>query len=269
MQPAGGIVRAGAGAAPQWRPMSETPSETPGETLNLPIEWLPAQGRAEQLIVLLHGWAQEATDFLPLAQALRGAFPQAAILAPESPLAADGGRPGRQWYSIEGLDDGIEWRRRVQASVARIAAWLRAEQARRGIGEAATALGGFSQGGLLALHTAVQHDGIAGRVLAFGARMVDLPRTAPRHVTLHLFHGSADKIFPVTHARELLDHIGQLQGDATLDVAEGLGHTLHPALTDCMLHRLQNHIPLRTWREALGAVPAPRRAPGDGPGTDD
>jgi phospholipase/carboxylesterase len=238
-------------------------------TLNLPIEWLPAQGRPEQLIVLLHGWAHDATDFLPVAQALRDAFAQAAILAPESPLAADGGRPGRQWYSIQGIEDPVEWRRRVDDSVERIAAWVRAQQARLGVGEAATALGGFSQGGVLALHTATRYDGIAGRVLAFGARMVELPEVAPRHATLHLFHGSADKIFPVDQARALLERIGELQGDATLDVAEGLGHALHPALTDCMLHRLRNHIPLRTWREAMGAASAARPGAAGAPTDDD
>lgn len=229
--------------------------------MQIPIEWLPQQGRPEQLIVLLHGWAQEATAFLPLAQALRTQFPQAAILAPESPQAADGGRRGRQWYSIDRIDNDNTWRERVQGAVATLETWVRQQQQRLGVGEAATALGGFSQGGVIALHTAVQHDGIAGRVLAFGARMVDLPEQPPRHTTLHLFHGSADRIFDVREVRILLDHLGQLYGDATLDVADGVGHEIHPALIECALHRLTNHIPLRTWQAAMGAVPAGGGAP--------
>lgn len=229
---------------------------TAAPDLDLPIEWLPAHGRPEQLILLLHGWAQDATMFAPLAQALRAQFAQAAILAPQAPLPADGGRQGRQWYSIDGIDDEHTWRARVLGGVETVAAWVRAQQQRLGVGAPATALGGFSQGGVLALHTATRHDGIAGRVLAFGARMVDLPPQTPRHVTLHLFHGSQDRIFPVSHARALLEHMGQLQGDATLDIAEGIGHELHAALIDCALHRLTHHIPLRTWREALGGMPA-------------
>jgi phospholipase/carboxylesterase len=231
--------------------------------LPLPIESLPAEGRPEQLIVLLHGWADEALAFAPLARALRRQFPQSAVLAPESPLPADGGRRGRQWYSIDGIESDDTWRERVQSCIAPLAAWVRQQQQRLGVEPAATALGGFSQGGVLALHTAVQHDGIAGRVLAFGARMVDLPAESPRHTTLHLFHGSADRIFDVAHPRGLLDHLGRLQGDATLDVADGVAHELHAALIDCALHRLTTHIPLRTWQEALGALPstATRRSP--------
>lgn len=229
----------------------------------LPIEWLPAAGRAEQLIVLLHGWAQEPSVFLPLAQALRLQFPQAAVLAPQAPDPADAGRSGHQWYSIEGLEDVAAWRARVMGCVASLARWLRAQQQRLGVSPAATALGGFSQGGVIALHAVAQHDGLAGRVLAFGARMVDLPRQAPQLSTLHLFHGSRDRIFDVAQARALLQQLGALQGDATLDIAEGIGHELHPAMIDCALHRLTHHIPQRTWREALGAAPAAARTPGD------
>jgi phospholipase/carboxylesterase len=52
---------------------------------------------------------------------------------------------------------------------------------------------------------------------------------------------------------------GALQGDATIDIAHGVGHELHPALIERALFRLRNHIPLRTWRAALGAG---RAAPG-------
>ena len=50
-----------------------------------PIEWLPAEGEPAQLILLLHGWRSDATALLPLAQALRSQFPQAAIVAPDAP----------------------------------------------------------------------------------------------------------------------------------------------------------------------------------------
>jgi predicted esterase len=43
--------------------------------------------------------------------------------------------------------------------------WVQAQQQRLGVGPAATALGGFSQGAILSLALALQDDGIAGRVL--------------------------------------------------------------------------------------------------------
>jgi phospholipase/carboxylesterase len=79
---------------------------------------------------------------------------------------------------------------------------------------------------------------------------------APRLTTLHLFHGDDDRVIPADGSRQALAWLADLQGDATLDIAQGVGHELHPALIDCALHRLKTHIPQRTWQAALGAVPA-------------
>ena len=65
-------------------------------------------------------------------------------------------------------------------------------------------------------------------------------------------------MFPADGLRRTLDRLAALQGDATVDIAQGVGHELHPALIDRALYRLRNHIPLRTWQAALGAVPAGR-----------
>ena len=59
--------------------------------MNLAIEWLPAKGEPEQLVLLLHGWGPDGRAMAPLAQALRLAHPQAAVLAPDAPHAFERG----------------------------------------------------------------------------------------------------------------------------------------------------------------------------------
>lgn len=224
------------------------------------LEWLPAQGRVEQLLLLLHGWGGSGADMAPLAQALRAAFPQAAVLAPDAPhthIRADGSAglaQARQWYEVAGLTPQ-NWPARVDEALPGLQAWVQTQQQRLGVGPAATALGGFSQGAVLALALVLQHDGIAGRVLAFGGCLTRVPDAAPQHTTLHLFHGADDEVIPAEGSRQALGHLAELQGDATLDIAQGVGHVLHPALISCAVQRLQTHIPARTWRAALGAVP--------------
>jgi phospholipase/carboxylesterase len=225
--------------------------------MQCPIEWLPAGGTPpEQLILLLHGWGGNGTDMAPLAQALRQRFPQAAVLAPTAPHPHAKGGLRHQWYSIDDLSPA-NWAERAAAPLPALHAWVQQAQQRTGVGPAATCLGGFSQGAILALALALQHDGICGRVLAFAGCLTAKPTAAPRHSTLHLFHGSDDDTIPADGSRQALAWIDQLRGDATLDIAQGIGHELHPALIDCAMHRLQSHIPLRTWQAALGAVPAP------------
>lgn len=231
--------------------------------MQLPIEWLPAAGAPQQLILLLHGAGQGGAAMAPLAQALRQQFPQAAVLAPDAPEPAEAqaepdaepaGPGGRQWYSTRGLSEASQ-AQHLACLLPALQGWVQAQQQRLGVGPAATCLGGFSQGAMLALALASAHDGLCGRVLAFGGRYAVAPLAAPRDSTIHLFHGGADPVVPAQGSRDALELLAALQGDATLDIAEGVGHELHPALVQCALQRLQTHIPLRTWQAALGAVP--------------
>jgi phospholipase/carboxylesterase len=225
--------------------------------MHTPIEWLPAQGAPEQLILLLHGWGSVGQGMAPLAQALRAAFPQAAIVAPDAPLPFEREPQGRlrQWYGVDDLTPAV-WPGRVAAALEPLPAWVLAQQQRHGVGPAATAIGGFSQGAILALALALAHDGIAGRVLAFAGCLTAQPAAAPQHTTLHLFHGEDDEVIPADGSRQALAWLAELGGDVTLDSASRVGHVLHPALIECCLHRLRNHIPMRTWRAALGGLPA-------------
>jgi phospholipase/carboxylesterase len=235
---------------PQEQGAAPTPT-----ALHLPIEWLPAQGVPEQLILMLHGWGEDGSAMAPLAQALRAEFPRAALLAPDGPEPAGAGRGGRQWYTLRRVDDQ-GWLDRVALAVQRFQPWVLAQQKRLGVSAQATALAGFSQGAIVALETATRHDGIAGRVLAFCGRYVLAPLAAPQLTTVHLFHGDADEMVPVEGSRLAMEQLAALRGDATIDIAHGLGHQLHPALINCALHRLKTHIPLRTWQAALGAAQA-------------
>lgn len=229
--------------------------------MQTPIEWLPEADAPQQLILLLHGWGADGRSMAPLAQALRSTFPNAAIVAASAPHAVpaeDGRDPtARQWYAVEDLTPE-NWSDRVEAMLPALREWVQAQQQRHGVGAAATALGGFSQGAVLslALVLAAGNDGLVGRVLSFGGALAAPPLAAPRHTTLHLFHGADDKVIPPEGSRQALRLLSELQGDATLDVATGVGHVLHSALIDCALQRLQTHIPMRTWQAALGAVPA-------------
>lgn len=247
-------------------PLQAAPEPAP--ELELPIQWLPAEGRPEQLILLLHGWGSNGNAMAPLAQALREKFPQAAVLAPNAPTPYERSTRAatalRQWYAVDDLTPAI-WPARVQAVLPGLLAWVQAQQQRLGVGPAATALGGFSQGAILSLALALQHDGIAGRVLAFSGCLTEPPTAAPRHTTLHLFHGADDTVIPADGSRQALEWLAELQGDVTVDIASGLGHDLHPALIQCALDRLTRHIPMRTWQAAMGAVPRP----GQGSGEDD
>lgn len=214
------------------------------------IELLPAHGAPRLLFILLHGYGAYADDLLPLAEALRERYPEAACLLPQGFTPAD--QPfGRQWFSLKDITEANR-PARVAAALPALADYIRAQQQRFGIVNPDTALVGFSQGATMALELAAHEDGLVGRVLAFAGRYATLPAQAPALTSLHLFHGEADTVVPAAHTRAAFEHLSALQGDATVDLASGVGHEIHPALVARALVRLQSCIPLRTWRRALG-----------------
>lgn len=177
-----------------------------------------------QLFVLLHDAAGSAADMLVLGNLLGDAFPDAAVLLPE------------------GLTD-----------VTALSTWIKAQQQRFGLLQTDTALAGFGRGADLALALSDRHDGLVGRVLAFGAAYPSRPDSfvqVPALTMLHLLHGQLDMTVPVTLARTGFKRLTDLGADATLDVAASVGHTLHPALMDQAVTRLQTCVPLRHWRGA-------------------
>lgn len=188
------------------------------------IELLSAAGTPKQLFVLLHDQDGTAADMLALGNRIGDAFAEAAVLIPEGLTQVDA-----------------------------LVAFVRAQQQRFEILQSDVALAGLGAGADLALALSDVHDGLVGRVLAFGSTYAGAPGSfekAPALTTLHLLHGQNDKMAPVALVREGFERLMALNADATLDVAASLGHELHPALMDQAVMRLQTCVPLRYWRAA-------------------
>ncbi|MGH2372009.1 MAG: esterase [bacterium] len=204
------------------------------------IELLSATAAPRPLFILLHDAGGTAVDMLGLGQRLGDAFAEAAVLIPEG---LTGPRSDMAGTAIVREDSGA-----LSARVEALAAFVRAQQQRFGVLQTDTALAGFGAGASLALALSDAHDGLVGRVLAFGGGYPVWPAKAPLLTTLHLLHGQNDQVVPVARVREGFDCLMALGADATLDVAASLGHELHPALMDQAVTRLQTCVPLRHWK---------------------
>jgi phospholipase/carboxylesterase len=218
---------------------------------------LPASGPADLLFLLFHGLGAQAGQMEPLAQALRGQYPQAAIVSLNGPQAFDGipgGGAGFQWFpaSDRGDDDGAA---PVAAALPDFIARIRAWAAHFGLEWGRVALAGFSQGAVMALEAVQAEPALAGRVIAVGGGYARAPAHAPADVCLHLLHGMDDAVLPyqgIVASAESLLHQG---ADITADVLPHVGHELHPQLVARALEQLRTFIPARLWREAMKAAP--------------
>lgn len=170
-------------------------------------------------VIWLHGLGADGNDFAPIVPAL--ALPQRAIRfvfpnAPRMPVTINGGMVMPAWYDISDTAIRREDEGGVRASQAAIEALIERETG-RGSPAGNIVLAGFSQGGAIALQTALRHpDRLAG-VMALST-YVPLADTlageasaANRDVPIFMAHGSQDPVIPIARAeqsRALLQSMG-------------------------------------------------------------
>ena len=221
--------------------------------LDATLHLLPREGSPSPLYVYLHGVGATALAMTPIVDRFAQAYPQAAHLIPDGFESSDVAPQGRQWFSIHGIDEASR-PARVAAVVPLLVDFVRDAQRHFGVTPVATALVGFSQGGIIALEAAQAHAGLVGRVVAIASRYAMLPCVAPDAV-IHLVHGKEDRVVPARHTVEAATRLVALGGDVTADVVPGIGHEPHPELVDRALGHLQSFLPRRVWAQALAEAP--------------
>src|SRR4051812_1192187 len=162
-------------------------------------------------VIWLHGLGADGHDFepivpelrLPASLAVRFVFPH----APVRPVTINQRMRMRAWYDIFQLGGGAEDEAGIRGS-AGVVAQLIDEKGQRGINASRIVLAGFSQGGAIALHTALRHSVPLGGVLALstylplaGTLQAEM-NEANRRVPVFMAHGSHDDVIPLTRAEQ-------------------------------------------------------------------
>jgi len=157
-------------------------------------------------IIWLHGLGADGQDFVPIVEeihlpvAMRYIFPH----APHRPVTINGGFVMRAWYDIASDDIGARQDAEgVRVSQTQIEALI-AQEVARGIKPDNIFLAGFSQGGAVALHTAIRQNIKLAGVLVLSAYLPladKLNSEATRiaqQTPIFMAHGLNDPIVPCT-----------------------------------------------------------------------
>ncbi len=188
------------------------------ETVTLPAAADPAPAS----VIWLHGLGADGNDFVPIvpelqlppARAPRFLFPH----APIRPVTINMGMQMRAWYDIAGLDKALteEDEDGIRASAEAVGALVDAEIA-AGVPADKIVLAGFSQGGAIALHTALRYPQALAGVMALSTylplreQVADELADANRQIPILQCHGQHDPVVPEAlgaFSRELLGKLG-------------------------------------------------------------
>jgi phospholipase/carboxylesterase len=212
-----------------------------------------APAQAAQLFLLCHGYGADAQDMQPLAKRFAQEFPQACVVCVQATEPAEAGF-GWQWFPLQGVTEENR-PERVSDAMPGFVGLVRAWQQRTGVSHEATALVGFSQGGIMSLAASLQEANLCGRVLGFSSRFVDLPLQVPEAVTYHLFHGKSDNVIHYGFAVSAAERLVAIDADVTADVLPYIGHEIHPNMIDLAIERLTTHLPKRFYKQVQEADP--------------
>lgn len=185
-------------------------------------------------VVLLHGFGAPGDDLVPLARAL--ATQGVRFVLPVGPHEAWG---GRSWFELEppavprgaGAADG---RARARERPPGFLAIRRAVGDLVGRAGRPVAVGGFSQGAMLAAHVALASEPPPACALLFSPAILDeRGLRAQRRPGLRVFvsHGRADRVLPVAEARRLVALLEEGGAAVTYLELDG-GHTIAPAAVE-------------------------------------
>lgn len=210
------------------------------------------KSNARSAVIWLHGLGADGHDFEPLVQqwqladelGTRFVLPH----APVQPVTLNGGMRMRAWYDIYDLGfDGDEDAEGIDKARQMLLGLIEREQ-QRGISSENIVLAGFSQGGAVALHTALRWEKPLAGVLVLSAylplrqRLAAEMRSDPGSLVLRMDHGTRDPVVPYRAAlvsQKLLQAAGFDVDFNSYAMEHGLCPPQIDSLRDWLVQRLQ------------------------------
>lgn len=183
------------------------------------------EAQVDGTVIWLHGLGADGHDFEPIVPELnlaahadiRFVFPH----APVRPVTINGGVPMRAWYDVISLDkSGPQDEAGIRDSAASLLQLIERER-ERGVDASRIVLAGFSQGGAIAMHTAMRVPQRLAGLMALstwmplastiGEEVVDNSESQPRELPVLMVHGTFDPLLPLAagqHACEIMQDAG-------------------------------------------------------------
>ena len=220
--------------------------------LNLPLTFLqrPAAATTPRpwLLVLMHGVGSNEQDLMGLAPQIPERFH---VLSLRAPFRMGPGAHAWFDFSIEPNGERTINEEQEAQSRALVAQTIASAAEQLGIPPERVVVGGFSQGGIMALSLLLTQPALMQAAMVWHGRLLTqmLPQAAPpdalRGKQLWLSHGTHDNVIPLAHAQAIAHHMAPLP--VTLAYHEFPGaHEIRPSELAATV----------TWLESLSTKPA-------------
>ncbi|MEM7565852.1 MAG: dienelactone hydrolase family protein [Pseudomonadota bacterium] len=187
-------------------------------------------GPARSLVVFLHGYGADGNDLIDIGRAWAPEMPDTAFASPNAPHPCGMAPVGREWFPLT-LRDPSEYRRGAVSAAPHLDGFLDAELARLGLTDADLVLVGFSQGTMMALHTAPRRPAACAGIVGYSG-LLPGPETLTAEAKVKppvlLVHGDADQVVPPAMMPIAGEALREAGFTVSTHASRGLGHGIGP-----------------------------------------
>jgi phospholipase/carboxylesterase len=218
-----------------------------------------ASGKADRLVIFVHGYGADGNDLIGLGQHWQRLLPTAAFVSPHAPERCAMSPMGYQWFGITRMTPD-EMLRGVERAAPVLNAFIDAELARLELDASRLALVGFSQGTMMSLHVGLRRATPPAAIVGFSGALPGaekLPQEIVGRPPVLLVHGDSDDMIPVQALHMAVNGLGAAGVTVRWHVSRGVGHGIAPDGLD-----LAGQFLTDAFSGKLKADGAPVRAPG-------
>ena len=205
--------------------------------MNLKRETITLGNDIQHAVIWMHGLGADGHDFVPIVNELglsqdsnvRFVFPH----APSRPVTLNGGHVMPAWYDILSLDRS---KNVVLDDLLVTVGWINTlidEQIALGVEPENIILAGFSQGGVIALHTALRYPKRLGGIMALSTyfpfaddTLSDIPK-GYELTPVFAAHGLHDPVIPVASWQDYVPKL-ETKGFSVTAKSYAMEHSVHP-----------------------------------------
>ena len=185
----------------------------------------PLSGKANALVVFLHGYGADGNDLISIGQLWQQYLPDVAFASPHAPSPCDQNPAGRQWFGLTRMNAQL-LAAGVQSAAPALNQFLDAELQRYSMPPSRLALVGFSQGTMMSLHVGLRRPALAA-ILGYSG-LLAMPEYLASEIRCRppvlLIHGDADMTLPVEASYAAAETLGAAGVPVQFHTCEGLGH---------------------------------------------
>ncbi len=196
--------------------------------MTLNAERLPAaSGKADSLVIFVHGYGANGADLIGLAPYWQRALPHTAFAAPDAPQPCDGNPMGFQWFPITRLDPEETWKG-VQTAAPYLDGFISQELDRLNLDESRLVLVGFSQGTMMSLHCGLRRGKQPAAILGYSGALAggDHLDEATVRPPIFLIHGDQDPMIPAEAMFRAASELSQAGLAVQWHVSRGVAHSI-------------------------------------------